>query len=374
MMTNWMPALLFRLRKEWKGTVVWLLLPIFATILIVRTVGGWIDESKVPIALVVEEESRLATQLADEIKSNKLFDVQSLDQGEALHKLERHELDSVFIIRRGYEESILGSRRNALIEAYSSNRSFAYPAVVETITSLAQQDAARSKSAYVVKHIFAEHGMVDEWNYEEVIEKSKERQQKEALIQTTFAFADGTGSQSEADQELISIRGIWTLFSIIATFFLFDWMLKENRPSMRARWLFTAVPFPYYAIGMLVVYTALLFAVDLVSFVVFNAVFPGMLNMPSVLSLFLFRITVNLLAFLLAALFRQIFLFYVTGMAIALVLVVTGGAIIPIQAGRSFEKFHPVQAFLADSVPIASLVMLVSLLAVWILKRGKANA
>lgn len=202
-----MPVLLFRLRKEWKGSVIWLLFPILATILVVRTVGGWIDETKVPIALVVEEESPMSSQLANEIRNTELFDVQSLDQGEALHKLEQHELDSVFIIRRGYEESILDNQRNALIEAYSSNRSFAYPAVVETITSLAQQDAARSKAAYVVKHLFAEQGMVDEWNYEEVIEKSKERQQKEALIQTTFAFADETGSQEESDRELISIQG-----------------------------------------------------------------------------------------------------------------------------------------------------------------------
>ncbi|WP_041075816.1 ABC transporter permease [Bacillus sp. OxB-1] len=374
MRTNWMPVLLFRLRKEWKGSVIWLLFPILATILVVRTVGGWIDETKVPIALVVEEESLMAGQLADEIRNTELFDVQSLDQGEALHKLEQHELDSVFIIRRGYEESILDNQRNALIEAYSSNRSFAYPAVVETITSLAQQDAARSKAAYVVKHLFAEQGMVDEWNYEEVIEKSKERQQKEALIQTTFAFADETGSQEESDRELISIQGVWSLFSIIATFFLFDWMLKENRPAMRARWLFTSVPFPYYAVGMLVVYTAMLFVVDLVSFIVFNVIFPGMLKMPSVMALFAFRLTVNLLALLLAALFRQMFLFYVGGMAIALVLVVTGGAIIPIQAGRSFERVHPVQAFLADSVPAATLILLAGLLAIWIGKRRKAYA
>lgn len=374
MRTNWMPVLLFRLRKEWKGAVIWLLFPILATILVVRTVGGWIDETKVPIALVVEEESRMAGQLADEIRNTELFDVQSLDQGEALHKLEQHELDSVFIIRRGYEESILGNQRNALIEAYSSNRSFAYPAVVETITSLAQQDAARSKSAYVVKHLFAEHGMADEWNYEEVIEKSKERQQKEALIQTTFAFADETGSREEPTRGLISIQGVWSLFSMIATFFLFDWMLKENRPAMRARWLFTAVPFPYYAVGMLVVYTAVLFAADLVSFVVFHVVFPGILKMPSVMALFAFRLTVNLLAFLLALLFRQTFLFYVIGMAIALMLVVTGGAIVPLQAGRSFANFHPVQAFLADSGSFVTLLVLAGLLAIWIVKRRRAYA
>ena len=130
----------------------------------------------------------MAARLVEDIASTDLLQIHFLQLDDALHKLEQHELDSVFVIREGYEDNILANRRNQLIEAYSSNRSFAYRAVVETITSFAQQDASRTKAAFVIKQLFKDYGMDNDWSYSEIIANSQKRQQSEALLQSSFSF------------------------------------------------------------------------------------------------------------------------------------------------------------------------------------------
>ena len=373
-----LPAQFFRLKKEWKSIVGWLLLPIIMTILVMKSVGMWQDETKVPIALVVEEETQLANQLVDELVGTELLRIHFMELPEALHKLEQHELDSVFLIKEGYEESVLSGRRNQVIEAYSSNQSFAYQAVVETVTSLAQQDVARSKAAFVIKRLMNEYGSVDNWDYNEIIEKSRERQQKEALLQTTFTYYDADSRVTDSRVPILQVFGVWALFAMITTFFLFDWVLKENRPSLRSRWLFTSVSFRRYALGMLLLYTSMLFLVDVLTVVVFSSLFSVMMSSKLLISLFFFRLTINLLAFLLASVYRQLFIYYVSGIALTLLFITLGGAIIPLDGLVRklpwIEVLSPVQSLLTESIPLGWLIMLSVGLTLWILKGGKTIA
>lgn len=373
-----LPAQFFRLKKEWKSIVGWLLLPIIMTILVMKSVGMWQDETKVPIALVVEEETQLANQLVDELVGTELLRIHFMELPEALHKLEQHELDSVFLIKEGYEESVLSGRRNQVIEAYSSNQSFAYQAVVETVTSLAQQDVARSKAAFVIKRLMNEYGSVDNWDYNEIIEKSRERQQKEALLQTTFTYYDADSRVTDSRVPILQVFGVWALFAMITTFFLFDWVLKENRPSLRSRWLFTSVSFRRYALGMLLLYTSMLFLVDVLTVVVFSSLFGVMMSSKLLISLFFFRLTINLLAFLLASVYRQLFIYYVSGIALTLLFITLGGAIIPLDGLVRklpwIEVLSPVQSLLTESIPLGWLIMLSVGLTLWIWKGGKTIA
>lgn len=373
-----LPAQFFRLRKEWKSIIGWLLLPVILTVLVMKSVGIWKEETKVPIALVVEEETQLANQLVSELENTELLHIHFMTLPDALHKLEQHELDSVFVIRAGYEENVLTNRRNQVIEAYSSNQSFAYQAIVETVTSLAQQDMARSKAAFVIKELFNEYGVAGDWDYDEITEKSRERQENSALLQTTFSFYNMEQEEEEASVPLLQVFGVWSLFAMITTFFLFDWMLKDNRPQVRARWLYTSISFRRYGIGMLVLYTVILFVVDILTATIFSALFDVTLSSKFFLSLLSFRLTINLLAFLLASVYRQLFMYYVSGFAVALFFITLGGAIIPLDGILRrwpwIEMLSPVQSLLAMSVPVEWLGVLSLGLALWIWRGGKADA
>ena len=365
---------LMRWKKEWKSLLCWLLLPIVLTLFALQSVDVWQAETKVPIALVVEEQTDMVAHLVEAIAETELLHIEFMELEDALHKLEQHELDSVFVIRQGYEESILSGRRNQLIEAYSSNRSFAYPAVVETITSFAQQDAARSKAAFVIQSLFETYHMEEEWDYTEVIDSSRERQQGEALLQSSFTYYDKNRETAEQSLPIVQVWGVWALFAMLTTFFLFDWVVKESRPAMQPRWAFTTITFNMYALGTFVLYTVLLVVVDLLTAVVFRE----MLTLQLALVLVAFRVTINLCAFLLAMLYRQLFFYYISGVALTLLLVVVGGAIVPVEGLAKkwpwIEALSPVHALLTGTVSVPWLVTLLLILALWLLKGRKSYA
>ncbi|WP_342515068.1 ABC transporter permease [Sporosarcina sp. FSL K6-1522] len=364
---------LMRWKKEWKSLLCWLLLPIVLTLFVLQSVDIWQAETKVPIALVVEEQTDMAAHLVEAIAETELLHIEFMELEDALHKLEQHELDSVFVIRQGYEESILSGRRNQLIEAYSSNRSFAYQAVVETVTSFAQQDAARSKAAFVIKALFETHHMEEKWSYTKVIDSSRERQREEALLQSSFTYYDKSEDGVGQALPLLQVWGVWALFAMLTTFFLFDWMLKENRPSMQPRWAFTTLSFNRYALGTFALYTVLLVVVDLLTAVIFQEKLTQL-----VLALVAFRFTINLCAFLLATVYRQLFFYYISGVALTLLLVVVGGAIVPVEGlARKWpwiEVLSPVHALLTGTVSVPWLAMLLFILVLWLWKGRKSYA
>lgn len=167
-----------RMRKEWKVLLAWLLLPLLLTILTFGMLTKLGDESKVPIGLVIEENSTLSDNLVQRIMDTDYLQVNILDLPEATDLLEKHELDSVFVIKDGYEEDILDNRRSQLLEAYSSNRSFAYFAVVETISSYVQEEATRTKAATEIKDLYDKYGSSEEWDREEIFKTSKKSRKR----------------------------------------------------------------------------------------------------------------------------------------------------------------------------------------------------
>lgn len=373
-----MSAQLIRMKKEWKSVVCWLILPILLTVAVSKIVGVWQEETKVPIAVIVEDDSHMARQLASEIAAIDLVEVRNVGLDEAIHQLQQHELDSVFVIQDGYETAVLSNDRNWLIKGYSSNRSFAYEAVSETVMSLAQQDMSRSKAAMVIQQLYKENGMEDAWNYDAIIQRSIERQENESLLQTQFTYGRQSSESDEKPMQLLNNRGVWAFFTIIAAFFLFDWMIKESRPAMQVRWLYSSISFKHHALRMFVLYTALTILSDVLSVFVFTFLLREPVTSSLLLPLLTFRTTLNLLAFLLAIVYRQVLPYTMTGIAVALFLTVTGGAVIPLDGlSRKWEwveAVSPVQSLLSMTVPVVWMVGLFAILAVWFYGRGRRVA
>ena len=194
-----------------------------------------------------------------------------------------------------------------------------------------------------------------------------ERQKSEALLQSSFSYYDKDNTAEEQALPLLKAWGVWAFFAIITVFFLFDWMLKENRPSMRQRWLFTEISFKKYACGSLLFFTAIIFLMDLVTAFIFSSLFQEVLTIRVLISLFAFRLTINMLAFLLASVYKQLFMYYISGLGIALLLIVVGGSIIPLDGLTGkwpwIEELSPVQSLLSGTIPLIWLCVLASLLA-----------
>src|SRR5699024_11596298 len=104
-MNNIILTRFIHLKKNWISFIFWLVLPLIGTLAIVLVTDELGEESKIPIGVVIEESNEESLKLYQSIKDSSLLNVEKLNRNQALEKLEKHELDSVFIIKRSEEHT-----------------------------------------------------------------------------------------------------------------------------------------------------------------------------------------------------------------------------------------------------------------------------
>ncbi|WP_169716151.1 ABC transporter permease [Ureibacillus manganicus] len=370
---------MIRLKKDWKNLTFWLVFPFLFTLLTVKFIGVWGEDSKIPVGLVVGKESGLSSQLIDQLKEVSYIDVILLNEREAINELEKHELDSVFVLHDRYEKIIMDGKRSQLIEAYSSNRSYAYFAVKELITSYVQDDVSRMKAAYEVKDLFREYSADEEWNWQEVVQASIEKQESRQLLGTSFSYQNQPIQTTEGEVlPIFHTWGIWAFFSLISTFFIFDWVLKEKRQELHIRWLFTSTSFKRFAFTSFVFYTVGKMIIDGGSLLLLSNLLNEPISLPFWKSFLLFELVINLLAFLFVNLFKQSLMYYVGSFGLALVFMILSGAIIPIDGLKNYwswvEYLSPITSLLTEQIPYVWLVVLLGWFFIWYMKGDKLHA
>jgi ABC-2 type transport system permease protein len=349
------------LKKEWLSFLFWLLFPLVGTVFILNLVNQVRDDVGVPIGIVIEEPSNLTDELLNKLSQSDYIHIQQYGQSEALQLLKRHELDSVFVIRKNYEKKIYANEKR-LIKGYYTDRSYAYTATLELVSSYAQEQASRGKLLTEIEHLLTKYDRMDLWNEQEIIHESIERQENSDLIRIDFQLIDTNKVTSNMILPPIHWT-IWSLLTMLATFFLFDWVVKERQPHLAVRWALGNLSFRSYAMWQFLFYTVVLVILDFIMLLYFKE-----LDFNMILSMLSFRFIVNTSAFLCAHITTKRPTYYLISLCITLVFSILGGGFIPLDGLFAklpyLSSFHPVYAFLHEQValPIILLLLLVVLL------------
>ncbi|WP_077321314.1 ABC transporter permease [Virgibacillus proomii] len=351
-------------KHQFPALLFWLVLPIGVILGFNYAVTAIQADSKVPVGIVIEDKSTTARELVDKMNEAPFIRVKQLDKEQALQQLEKHELDSVFIIKEGYEKQVNSGSRNRLLTSYQSDLSFAYTPVSEMIASFVQKDTGRAKTAYTILQLEEQLTTNTHWNIEEIITTSKEIEAEQDLLKASFQFK-GQAKTNETNLKLWDHWGLWALFSTLATFFLFDWLVKETRSSVRTRFAFIRFSYKTYALLNLLVYTVLLFVIDLAAAFIFSYVFGEAINLSRIAAIVSFRLMINGFAFLLAISMKQIVAYYSLSLVITLLLALTSGAIIPIDGLPFLSVLHPLVPFLNGIFHNIWLYMVVLIICLW---------
>lgn len=365
-------------KKHWISLLFWLLFPALVTWALIVQFATIQADTKVPVGIVLEEETLLIQDLYDSLKDTPHIRPVILSEREALNQLEKHELDSVFIIRKNYEEKIQKGSRNQLIKSYQSDLSFAYTPLRETVISYVQQDYSRAKAAEVVQSIGTEYGVTEVWSWHELIERSKEIEQEQKLLEVDFTFAQ-TDVQVEAeDVGIVKPWNVWALLSLLASFMLFDWVMKENRPTITPRFVFGKYSFKMYVLKNAFLYTGLFFIFDLLTMFLFNYCFNEMISLSLIASLFFYRLMLNSCVFIFSTFFRSTYLYYTSSFAMVLFVALVSGALIPIDgitAKFSFVQYvNPLATFLAGGYINIWLIIGMVLIVWWYRRKEEVDA
>ena len=376
-MINIMQTRFIHWKKQILPLLFWLLMPIIAVIALIHITNAIQEDSKVPVGLVIEEDTPLANELVASIKQTPFIRVYETTEEDAVLKLEQHKLDSAFIIKAGYGENVRKASRNRLITGYQSDLSFAYTPVSEMIISYVQQATGRSKAAHTVGALSDQYLPDAQWSWQEITSKSKEVEAKESLLHTTFSFSDSVNSDENTEVTALNTWGLWAVFSLLSTLLLFDWIIKENRTNLLPRFPFIRHSLKNYFIINAFFYTILLFLFDLIAAASFHF-FLDEASAGNIWVLLSYRLMLSTGAFLLALCIKSVHLYYSVSFASTLFLGILSGAVIPadglIQKFPWLEYVNPLAAFISGNNSSLSLALLLLILAVWYIRKEKFHA
>lgn len=365
-------------KKQMISLIFWLILPAILTAVIIQITSHIQDDTKVPVGLVLQDDSEMAASLVDELESSPLVRVSVLEEDDALFQLKKHKLDSVFIIPDGYANQIRKGSRNRLITGYESDLSIAYSPVKERLLSFVQQDTARSKAAYRVQQISKEYDTGLDWTWDEIVDKSIDIQSDQDLIKMTFSFFGEESPSSEADFELLNLWGLWSIFALLSTLLLFDWVIKETRTSVIQRFAFMKTSLSRYLLGNTLLYFAVFLLTDLITLFSFHFLFEEVISWNLLYSLIIYRCILTGGAFLFVNMFRNMYIFYSSSFIITLFAAIISGAIIPIDGVTNriawLDYFNPVQGFLSGKPSYSSLLLLLVWGVIWFVRKEKNHA
>lgn len=325
-----MKALLVTRWLHWKkhgvSLLFWLFFPLVASVIIVTGVGQVQHDARIPIGIVNLSESEEAAALVEALDETSLLKVHQLDEMTAKQRLRRHDLDSVFVISEDYGKALRQGDRDELLVGYRTGQSLAYVPVKEVVLSHVQQMFDRAKTVQVLQALAADFSSEGNWSRAEIIQTSKNIQHRENLLQTSLHFA-GEGKSSTGEKGWLELWAVWACLQMLATFLMFDWVVREQQAGVGMRFAFMKVAYKHYLLGHLLLYVLLGLCVDVLTLSVFWLGFSESVPLGS---LVVYQLFLSTGAFLLAQCFRRPFVFHMTVFALVLLVAVGSGAILPL--------------------------------------------
>lgn len=360
-------------KKQRISLLFWLIFPVVMTIFVLTQITSIQDDVQIPIGIVMEDNSKMADDLFQKLDKTPHIRPIVLTEREAKQQLAKHELDSLFIIHKNYANNIEKGNRNQLVSTYQTDLSFAYAPVRETFISYVQQDYTRAKTVQTIQQMKQAYEISDDWLASDIVNRSKEIEEEQQLLAVNFAFAASDVNNEAENKRFIDPWSLWALSTLLATFMLFDWVIKEKQSPVMKRLAYSQWSLKKFLWNNFLLYTGLLVIIDFITIISFASIFQEIVTVKLLSALMVYRLTINLTIFLMSQLFRTTFTYYAMSFAIALFATIFSGIIIPVQ-GQILPYIHPVVALREQSIFNSWLIISIIWFIGWSLRKGEKYA
>lgn len=362
-------------KKQYKSVLFWFMLPLIVLMLSIVTQTNAEQNIRIPVGIVVDEQTPLIQEVVDSTRELPLVDPVHLSHDEALHQLEMHQLDSVFVFPANYDESIMQNERRGIVSHYTSNMSVAAIPMKESVLSLIQEQLNRSKAVQTVEQLFLAYDYPIP-SRDSILLTSKKIQQNEQLIETSFSYTGPATTQNEPDS-FISKWDLWVLFVLFSTVMLFDWVVREQRHPTFERVLFTSYQPKKYLLIHAIYYMALCVAIDAITLASLTVSNHDNMSTSIILVAISYRVTCTIGLFLFALCFKQRFSYLTGAIALFIVLIGTSGMFIPVEGISRhiplYRVVHPLQPVLHGQGSFLWLGICLLLCIVWLSRKENTH-
>lgn len=374
-MTDMIYARWLLIKRRLPKILIWLTLPLFLTLAASAVFNNTSDDFRVPVAVIVHEQSAEADYFAEGLAGSEFMDVEVFDDTESqavLRELEQYQLDSVFILPEDYEEKVRDVKRRNLIETYFTDRSIYYEPAKELAASVIQERMGAYGTVDFVMNMQEEMLAENEVSGEEIAAERERIETGTNLVQQVFYFH---GERADTEEQTgLNPWAVWAYITLIITIFTFDFVTRETVGGAGVRFTFMKYSYKSFMILTFVLMTGLMLVIDGITWMIISDKLSADI---SLLSLVMYRIVVNSIAFLLASAVSTPVKLYQLAIAVAmtvLVLHVAMPVIISVTGIHVISALHPVRIFTENNLNIPWLIILILLMFVWMWRDSNARS
>lgn len=297
---------------------------------------------KVPIALVDEDESEFSELILKRMKGEERIQIIPAQIEEAEKMLLKHEVDSVFIIKDGFQKQLFEGKEDSIVDILLTDASVAYGIVREAIAAEILRLSSNIQAADWVERSFQDLGILksspdDLWN--EAFRYTDGQWEPEPLMTANFVLENVNNENNEINESVIVNNGIenlyspyigiWTFFAMLVTILSLDWLVKE-KTSLFPRMKSTAKGMTGYLIASIIA----IFVLHLIQLFIFIGIgnyldkFIVNISLLGWMAIYiLFSLSIGVL---LAAYAKNIGSFYLIAAIFSFIISLIGGSFFPV--------------------------------------------
>lgn len=338
------------LKKRPFAYLFWLIFPLAATAIFMHFAGSAQSETRIPVAIALEDTSTAGSSLLKAIKANELLRITQTDEDNGLTALRKNKYDSLFIIPADFSAKIERGETKELIRAYHSERSLFFTPVKEMILANVQAASGRMQAAITVQQLNGQLNGEPGWTKDEIIKTADSIEHNAHLLQTQFNF---NGKPREKDTSTILSPWIpWSAAALLTTFFIFDSIVKQKSKRVFSRLSFTRYGSKAYMLAAAILYTMLLLILDFIALWIFAAFYNEPANLKGFIALIGYRFIMSGIAFVFASYIKKASVYYGLSLLFTMTIVI-------LSSYTGFlNSWNPIAAFSKREISVPFLALL----------------
>lgn len=315
-------------------------LPIAFTFMFGKIFEQGHEDVAIPIALVDEDHTNFSKMVIERIidEQSQRIDLKVMKRDGAERLLLKNDLDSVFVIKEGFQKKLLNGDEEELIDVWITESSIANGIFQEVLAGEIMRLSSSLMAADWVVQVFQQLKLIDAKNtgllWDEAYQFTEEQWEPKPLMNVNRIMYEGDRVENRIDKKenlLFSpYIGLWTFFTMISMIGALDWIIREKSiifPRLKATKRSLAV----YVMIRLGATFFLYIIQSLLLFGILTFFIKGEWQLSLMVRMFAFTFEAFIFTLFLTTFFSKVNGYYFNSLLIIFLLSLIGGSFFPIK-------------------------------------------
>lgn len=315
-------------------------LPIAFTFMFGKIFEQGHEDVAIPIALVDEDHTNFSKMVIERIvdEQSQRIDLKVMKRDGAERLLLKNDLDSVFVIKEGFQKKLLNGDEEELIDVWITESSIANGIFQEVLAGEIMRLSSSLMAADWVVQVFQQLKLIDAKNtgllWDEAYQFTEEQWEPKPLMNVNRIMYEGDRVENRVDKKENSLFspyiGLWSFFTMISMIGALDWTIREKSiifPRLKATKRSLAV----YVMIRLGATFFLYIIQSLLLFGILTIFIKGEWQLSLMVRMFAFTFETFIFTLFLTTFFSKVNGYYLNSLLIIFLLSLIGGSFFPIK-------------------------------------------